>query len=215
MKRKEIRAHYYDYVVEKQKRPKSLKKFLKSIDLSKEDFFLKYESLDEVEADVWKNALKEILKSLKSSEEFMRYSSRERGLAFMYSWFECMSDNRDFFSASFCRKSACDSSSAHLKGFKKELKKFISEIIELGLKRSEFQNRGIQSKIMTQYFWSLFYLNLKSWKKQSQKKSKNKELWMDALIEKSMVFFFDSLAPNLFDTFLDMLKHQRSKKWKR
>ena len=38
---------------------------------------------------------------------------------------------------------------------------------------------------------------------------------MDALIEKSMVFFFDSLAPNLFDTFLDMLKHQRSKKWKR
>ena len=212
MKKKEICALYYDYVVEHKKHPKSLKKFLVIIDLSKDDFLVKFQNLKEVEQAVWKRALKDMLKVLKSSEEFARYSSRDRGLAFMYSWFELMSENREFFSMSRCFKSDCPSSGTELSGFKKEVKKFIAELIKLGLKRSEFQNRGIQSKMMEQYFWSLFHLNLKSWKQGSKKTCKKQDIWMDAMVEKSMVFFFDSLAPNLLDTFLDMLKHKRSKK---
>ena len=211
MKKKEICALYYDFVVEQKKRPKKLKKFLSHIDLPREDFLAKYSNLCEVEADVWKRSLKKIIKVLKSSEDFARYSSRDRGLAFMYSWFECMSENRHFFQVSKYIKPDCYSPRNECKGFQKEVKKFICELIDQGLKRSEFKNRGLEAKMMSQFFWSLFHVNLKSWQQRSKKSSQKNEVWMDAMIEKSMIFFFDSLAPNIFDTFVDMLKHRKSK----
>ena len=55
-------------------------------------------------------------------------------------------------------------------------------------------------------------MNVSSWKDCGSKKARKKaEDWMDAMVEKSMIFFFESLAPNLFDTLFDMLKHKRSK----
>ena len=74
----------------------------------------------------------------------------------------------------------------------------------------EFKNREFINKHMTKIFWPLFMQNLKLWSKKG-KKGRNEE-WMDALIEKSMTFFFDSLAPNLFDSLFDFLKHANSKK---
>lgn len=212
MKKKEISDKYYDYVITHKKAPKKLKKFLSHIDLSKEDFLIKFNGFEEVEQYAWKRALKDTLKSLKNSAEYIHYSSRDRGLAFMHSWFECMANNKEFFSQCKFSKTGSDKVCGELKGFKKELKKFIGELIDFGMTRGEFQNRGIQSKMISHYFWSLFHLNLSSWKRGLKKNSKKQDAWMDAMIEKSMVFFFDSLAPNLFDTFLDMLKHKRSKK---
>ena len=85
-------------------------------------------------------------------------------------------------------------------------KKFIKGIIKQGISSTEFKDRPMPPKYFADFFWSLYLVNLKNWNK------KKSEDWMDAMIEKSMVFFFDSLAPNLFDTFFDMLKHSRSKK---
>jgi hypothetical protein len=96
--------------------------------------------------------------------------------------------------------------------FKKLLKCFMKNLIKQGMSCQEFKDRGMKHNYMCDLFTGLFFMNLKQWKSCGQKKKNRKqEQHMDAFIEKSMVFFFDSLAPNLFDTFLDMMKHSRSK----
>ena len=79
------------------KGPCSLSKFLKASGIKRNQFKEKYDNLCEVESDVWKCAMCDTMESLEESIEFARYSSKDRGLAFIYSWFECMDLNKDFF----------------------------------------------------------------------------------------------------------------------
>jgi len=208
MKKKDIRKLYYDYVIEKKKAPVSLKKFLKFSSMTKSDFKEKYDHLSEVEADIWKHSLRDALCSLRESAEFAKYSCKDKGMAMMYTWFEFMDINKPFFKK--CSFMQGPLPMCHLMSFKKETKKFMKCLIKQGFSTSEFKDRSIPAKHFANFFWSLFLVNLKGWNKKKSKK-KNEE-WMDAMIEKSMVLFFDSLAPNLFDAFIDMLKHNRSKK---
>ncbi len=208
MKRKDIRKKYYDYVIEKKKAPASLKKFLKFSDIPKSEFKEKYDQLAEVEADIWKHSLKDALQSLRDSAEFAKYSCKDKGMAMMYTWFEFMDLNKPFFNR--CSFMQGPLPICHLIAFKKETKKFMKTLIKQGFNNSEFKDRSIPPKYFADFFWSLFLVNIKGWNKKKAKK-KNEE-WMDAMVEKSMVFFFDSLAPNLFDAFIDMVKHSRSKK---
>lgn len=217
MKKKAIRDKYFDYVTKKEKPPSSLRSFLKYAGLRKSQFLEKYDDLQEVESDIWRFALRDTLESLEKSVDFVRYSSKDQGLAFVYSWFECMDLNRDFFSNCKFMKMGPMASQKHLKRFKKRVDKFVKDMIKRGKSMSEFKDRGLPGDHMTKMFWSILCMNMSSWQKCKTKKCKSKqskkkaEDWMDAMVEKSMVFFFDSLAPNLFDTFFDMLKHKRSK----
>ena len=120
MKKKEICKLYYDYVIEHKKAPKKLKKFLLYASLTKEEFLLRFEDLHNLEQEVWRRAVKDVIKSLKASAEFSRYTTRDRGVSFMFTWFECLSDNRDFFASSLCSASKRDSVTCPLKGLKKE-----------------------------------------------------------------------------------------------
>lgn len=211
MKKKDIRKKYYDYVINHKKAPNSLNKFLSFAELKKKDFTQKYTSLNEVEADIWKHSLHQALLSLKESTEFANYSCREKGLAMMYTWFEYMDLNRCFFKKCHFLQNNRPFQPCLFKRFKKDAKKFIKSLVKSGYNTKEFKDRSIPPEFIANLFWGLFMMNLKSWKKKKGKKI-NKEEWMDAMVEKSMIFFFDSLAPNLIDTFADMLKHSRSKK---
>ncbi|MCM8536485.1 MAG: hypothetical protein NE334_11150 [Lentisphaeraceae bacterium] len=212
MKKSIIRDKYYKFVTKKKKAPATLNKFLSFAGLKKKDFHAKYKCLNEVEADIWKHSFRDIISSLESSNEFAHYTCRERGLAFMYGWFEFIDMNKQFFKKGKMLNSNYCEQSKNFKRCRKDLCKFIKKIMKKGAGNSEFKDRGIPPKFMAEFFWGIFYMNLKKWKKLSSKKNTKRDDWMDAMIEKSMVFFFDSLAPNLFDTFLDMLKHGRSKK---
>ena len=210
MKKKKIRQKYYDYVMEHLSPPLKLKAFVKFAGITKEDFYEKYESLRHVEMDIWKNSLKDVLRLLMNSDDYMSYNSRDRGMAFLYSWFEFMDENKCYF-----RNCRTLSSSQFVYGehdFKRMLKKFIRKIINDGKACQEFKERGIGNNHMESFFTSLFFMNVGEWRRWSKKSKKKQEFYMDALIEKSMTFFFESLAPNLFDTFVDLMKHRRGYK---
>lgn len=209
MKKKKVRKLYYEYIMEHKAPPHKLKAFLRFADLAKVEFHEKYDSLRDVELDIWKNGLKDVLSHLGSSPEFMSYNQRDRGLAFMYSWFEFMDENSSYFKncSSLNSRDFIYGSSE----FKKLLNRFIKALLKEGMACQEFKQRGMKDKYMCDFFTGLFFMNLKQWSKCGRKKKQKQEEYMDALIEKSMIFFFDSLAPNLFDTFVDLMKHRRSK----
>jgi len=209
MKKKEIRKHFYKYVVKNNGTPEKLKHFLKFAGITKEAFSKKYKSLKEVEIDILKTSLKDVLAHLIVSAEYQSYSHRNKGLSFMFSWLEFMDKNKKYF-----RKCQYFSSYQFMNGtdgFKSVLKTFAKNLIKEGINNKEFKDRGIPPRYMSDFFCNLFVMVLKQWQLNDCKKN-SKEEYIDALIEKSMLFFFDSLAPNLFDTFLDLMKHKRSKK---
>ena len=85
----------------------------------------------------------------------------------------------------------------------------MKQICRNGCMSDEFKQRDYVNDLLMKMFWPLFLQNLKMWAKKGRK---NDEEWMDALIEKSMTFFFDSLAPNIMDSLFDFLKHSKSLK---
>jgi hypothetical protein len=214
MKKKKIREHFYKYVIDHKGTPKKLKHFLKFADLSKDDFHEKYSSLKEVELDIWKSSLKDVLLCLNNSDDYDSYNHREKGLSFIYSWLEFMEQNKNYFRN--CSNFSPIDFMSGSNGFKKILTKFAESLVQGGISTQEFKDRGIPSKYMVNFFCGLFSMILKEWKcfpgKKKKKKKKKQEEFMDALVEKSMILFFDSLAPNLFDTFIDLMKHKRSSK---
>ena len=97
MRKRDIRHKYCRYVEDNKRPPAKLKKFLEYCGISKSEFKKKYDNLLDVEADIWRSSFKDILKTLRNSTEFGIYTSREKGLAMMYAWFEFMTDNSSFF----------------------------------------------------------------------------------------------------------------------
>ena len=205
MKKRQIRELYYKFILDKKRPPKSTKEFLKHSKIDAAKLHSKYHSLNEIEQDIWKKSLGDVIKCIHESSDYSSYSQREKAMALIYSWFEYMNVNARFFRNSLALNAT--DPSVILKDFRKIMKKFICGNFKQGKQMQEFMDRAMPSSFTESFFWSLVQMNLRSWKKANKHKQ---DEWMDAMLEKSMTFFFDSLAENIFDTFVEMIKHKKS-----
>ena len=208
MKKKEIRQAFHDFVVEHEKFPKSLKQLCKKQELDIELVKEKYDSLKEIEADIWLKSWNEVCKALYTSPSFDEFCAKEKILSHFYTWFEFMDSNKVFFKAAMKR----GQHECQIHKMKEPMLKAAKSLCNHASDEGSFKQRPFNSSLC-HALWPLFNEMLKMWFKTSKCKNKESELErMDAMVEKSMSFFFDMLAPNLFDTFFDMLKHQHGKK---
>ena len=152
----------------------------------------------------WNTIFTKTLNTCHHDEQFMEYSAREKMLAFVFTFLQNLNNSNppaflsllDKTSYPFLQKST-------LLSIKNDFMKFSDELLLDANNSGEVQARLFIAKYYDTLLWNAFVSILYFWKNDT---SENKEN-TDVMVEKTVHFTFDLLAPNALDSGIDLIQN--------
>jgi hypothetical protein len=192
---------YMDHLLLHGTRPSSVFKFCLDLGIKEEDFYNHFASFDSIERQLWKSFLDKTILRLTADESFTSFTSREKVLAFYYTFFEELKAFRSFVLLQMENYKKVEITPSFLKDFKLEFETFIESILNSGKDNGEVAKRPYLDKRYPQLFWFHMGFLLLFWKDDSAGFEKT-----DAAIEKSVNLAFDLIGKGAFDSVVDFAK---------
>lgn len=202
-KRAKIISAYQLHVLEHGKDPASVFKFTRELKMNEADFYAFFNNFTGVKRAVWQSLFSDTLQRLDSQEVYKDYSSREKLLAFFYTWVEELKKNRSYLLALYGghelpRRSLPE----ELKGFRADFKEYANGILQEGEASEEIAKRPYINEKYDEALWLQVLFVFRYWiKDQSEGFEKT-----DEAIEKSVNLAFDLMGKSALDTFVDFAK---------
>ena len=203
--KEKIRKAYTDYFEEKNTSPRSVADLMEFLGEEKEKFYEYYKNLNEIRKEIWGELFETVKEKVKAEKDYDRYSAREKMLAFYFLLVEELKTIRAFVKHDFRISKEKPFESYFLKDlktFRKGFMQFTDELLSEAIEKQEIKQRMFFEKRYRNILWKLTTGIIKFWvedKSESYERS-------DAMIEKSVNFVFDALAPNFIDSAFDLAK---------
>jgi hypothetical protein len=197
--RDKIVAAYIDYVLTEGKDPASIYAFAKQLKISEPDFYTHFVQFKDIDLHIWTDAIDSTIETLKNSEEYANYSSREKILGLFYTLIMALNQNRSYFIYSIGNRKPLFKNND---GIKSKITEFAKEVIQEGLSGNEIEERKFISDRYHEAVWmnTLFILNF--WMEDDSKEFAK----TDAAIEKSVNLIMELMGKSALDSILDLGK---------
>jgi len=195
----QIKNGYIDYVLTHDEQPKSVYSFVKKLKISESDFYEFYASFDSIEKNIWVEFIVETIDTLQQQEVWNAYSSRDKVLAFFYSYVEVLKKQRSFVIYSLSKQNRGFNTPQVLSGVKPIFEHFAEEIINEGIESTELADRKFFSRRYKDALWIQFAFILKFWINDDSAGFEK----TDEAIEKGINVTFDLFQPSPIDNLLD------------
>ncbi|MEJ2882526.1 TetR family transcriptional regulator C-terminal domain-containing protein [Pedobacter sp. GR22-6] len=195
----QIKNGYIDYVLTHDEQPKSVYSFVKKLKISESDFYEFYASFDSIEKNIWVEFTVETIDTLQQQEVWNAYSSRDKVLAFFYSYVEVLKKQRSFVIYSLSKQNRGFNTPQVLSGVKPIFEHFAEEIINEGIESTELADRKFFSRRYKDALWIQFAFILKFWINDDSAGFEK----TDEAIEKGINVTFDLFQPSPIDNLLD------------
>lgn len=192
---------YIEQVLEHGEAPASVWKFCKHLDVPEADFYKHFASLQALEGAIWAQLATRTIETLHADEDYAGYSTREKWLAFSFTYLENLKAYRSFALERFPRAESC-LCSGRLKKLEAAISEFAEEVIEAGKEEGTIADRGPLLQAYPKAFFghiiwiSHFFLD---------DESENFER-TDAAIEKSVNLAFDLVGNQVLDNIVDFAR---------
>ncbi len=195
----QIKNGYIDYVLTHDEKPKSVYSFVKKLKISEADFYNFYASFESIEKSIWVDLTAETIDTLQQQEVWAEYSSRDRMLAFFYSYIEVLKKQRSFIIYTLKNTKGSFSAPTIFSGVKPIFENFAENTINEGLESGELAERKFFSKKYKDALWLQFTFIVNFWIKDDSAGFEK----TDEAIEKGINVTFDlfqrSPIDNLFE----------------
>jgi hypothetical protein len=195
----QIKNAYIDYVLINDEKPKSVYSFVKKLKITEADFYEFYASFESIEKNIWVELTLETINAIEEQEVWSQYSSRERILAFFYSYVEVLKKQRSFIIYTLKSHISKFSTPDALSGVKPIFENFAEEIINEGLESGELANRKFLSKKYKDAVWLQFGFILNFWINDNSAGFEK----TDEAIEKGINVTFDLFERSPLDNLLE------------
>ncbi|MBI6118469.1 TetR family transcriptional regulator C-terminal domain-containing protein [Salegentibacter maritimus] len=193
---------YMDYVLEEEKRPKTVYKFCKENKMKEEEFYNFYGSLEGLQKGIWERFYEHTINVLQKSPEFETFSSREKMLTFFYTFFEMLTANRSYVLFSLKEHENQLKNLQQLKGLRKNVKSFAAELIEDANAEKNIQALQQPEKIFSEAAWVQLMFLMKFWMDDNSAQFES----TDVAIEKSVNTVFDVFDNTPLERVIDLGK---------
>lgn len=182
--------------------PKSIYAFCQKHDFNENEFYEVFASLDAVKNYIWVAFHKNCKKVLKENKSFSKYDSKEKFLAYLFSYFELLTLNRSYVLYALNEGHSLErlKNLKQLKDFRTHYLTFVKDTVLCNENESKIQE--LNDKLFSEGTWVQFLILLKFWiEDQSPKFEKT-----DIAIEKSVQAVFDLLQSNPLEKWIDLGK---------
>lgn len=197
-----IKEAYINHILENGARPASIFKFVKDLKIKEELFYDHFNSFDNVEKEVWSDIFGSTIQAIISDEVYNEYSSREKLLAFFYTWVEHLKSNRSFILQSVPKQMKPEITPYYLEHVRKGFKEWVGDLLLEAKETDEVTTRPIISDRYDDAIWLQFLFILGFWMKDDSKSFEK----TDAAIEKSVNLAFDLMGRGPLDAMVDFGK---------
>lgn len=195
----QIKKAYIDFVLTNDEQPKSVYSFVKKLKITEAEFYTFYASFESIEKMIWVELTTETIATLQEQEVWDEYSSRDKILAFFYSYVEVIKKQRSFVIYSLSKHQNRLATPTVLSGVKPIFEHFAETIINEGLDSGELADRKFLSKRYKDAVWLQFAFIVNFWINDDSEDFEK----TDEAIEKGINVTFDlfqrSPIDNLFE----------------
>ena len=193
---------YVDYVLTNGSKPPSVFKFCTDLGIREDEFYTHFGSFEGLEKQIWKNFIIRTTDRLKADKAYAAFSSREKILAFYYTFFEELKSSRSFILLQLENQKKLEIIPEFLKDFKSGYEAYIESVLHAGKTNGEVAKRPYLDKRYPQIFWLHMAFLLMFWKNDSSAGFEK----TDAAIEKSVNLAFDLIGKGAVDSVIDFAK---------
>ena len=193
---------YMDYVLEHEVVPKSVYKFCKANSIDESEFYQNFGSVEGVQKAIWKKFYANTEGLIAKNTEYDSFSNKDKMLTFFYSFFELLTLNRSYVLFILHKDKTLQQNMDQLKGLRKHVKGFASELIENGNANKTLKITKHSPKVFSEAAWLQFVFILKFWMDDDSAGFEKTDL----AIEKSITTVFDIFDNTPLDNIIDFGK---------
>lgn len=198
----QIIAMYMDYVLEHEVVPKSIYKFCKMNEIEEADFYKYFGSIAGIQKAIWSKFFTNTLSLMLKNKEYDEFSNKEKMLTFFYTFFEMLTLNRSYVLFALNQEQGMMKNLTQLKGLRRHLKAFASDLIEDGNVDKSFKITKHNPRLFSEGAWLEFMFVLKFWMDDDSASFEK----TDMVIEKSITTIFDVFDNTPLDNIIDLGK---------
>ncbi len=197
-----IQDEYVLYLLRNGKDPISVLQFAETIGIEDQEFYAHFNNFKSVEKAVWKSFIDQTIEVLHNDSEYSTYSSREKSLAFFYTFIEVLKQNRSLVLFRLDDIFTKRTIPFFLSDFFKSYNQYMKELLTEAMENQEIVARPIISDQYIQAYKLLMGYIMKVWINDSSSEYQT----TDAAIEKSVNLTFDLLQKGPLDAIIDFAK---------
>ncbi|PKQ46207.1 TetR family transcriptional regulator C-terminal domain-containing protein [Confluentibacter flavum] len=186
---KDIITFYMDYVLEHNEHPKSVYAFAKANNFEESLFYTHFGSFEAIEKHVFKVFFENTITVLEKNEDYKTYDSRNKLLAFYFTFFENLTANRSYVVYAFNKHKNSLKNLDVLSELKRHFSKYIDQLGIETLDIKQAQIEKLQNKAISESAWIQLLVTMKFWMDDTSASFEK----TDIFIEKSINTSFDIL----------------------
>ncbi|WP_192821373.1 TetR family transcriptional regulator C-terminal domain-containing protein [Rufibacter sp. LB8] len=201
--RERIIQEYVHHVLEHGREPASVYKFAQSLGISEEEFYNYFSSFQGVKEGLWEQIFDQTYSSMHAQAVYTQYNSKEKLLAFYYTWLEVLKKHRSFLLVAYpLPESLRKMPSPELKAFKTKFQAFVQELVLQGKEAGLLADRKFFSDRYPDALWLETLFIFQFWLRDTSQGFEK----TDAAIEKSVTLAFDLMGRTAVDSLVDFAK---------
>ena len=197
-----ILKSYREYVLTKGHAPASVFQFMRELNQEEGDFYTYFASFGALEKHLWRSYIDETIETLHGDSAYADYSAREKMLAFYFTLFELLKNDRSYVTYSLGHIRNPEIMPNVLKLFRAEFMDFVSDLLNQGREQEEVIDRPVISNRYKDGIWLQMMFLLRFWLEDDTTGFAG----TDAAIEKSVNLSFELMGRGPLDQMIDFVK---------
>lgn len=193
---------YKDLSVENGRFPVSILAVCTEAGVERPDFGRHYSNLAEVQEAIWQDYFLSTINAIEASEPYAEYMVREKLLAFYFTFFEELGDDRDFVVMFADQMGVWNYNPRCLTSLKPLFLAFVAELVEEGKMVEEVAERYVMGGDYPGWHWPQLLYLINFWMNDKSEAYAR----TDMAIEKAVNFGFDVMGRNVFDSAFDLAR---------
>ena len=198
----DIISFYMDYVLEHNEHPKSVYAFAKLNNFEESLFYNHFGSFEVIEKQVFKAFFENTINVLEKNEDYNAYDSRNKLLAFYFTFFENLTANRSYVMYALNKHKNSLKNLSVLSELKRHFSKYIDQLGIETLDIKQAQIEKFQTKAISESAWIQLLITMKFWLDDTSPSFEK----TDIFIEKSVNTSFDVLNIQPLKSVIDLGK---------
>jgi len=183
----DIISFYMDYVLEHNEHPKSVYAFAKANNFEESLFYNHFGSFEAIEKHVFKAFFENTITVLEKNEDYVAYDTRNKLLAFYFTFFENLTANRSYVLYALNKHKNSLKNLSVLSELKRHFSKYIDQLGIETLDIKQAQIEKFQTKAISESAWIQLLITMKFWLDDTSPSFEK----TDIFIEKSVNTRFD------------------------
>ena len=193
---------YKELSLESSRFPVSINAVCERAEVERPVFHKHFVGLATVQEAIWQGFFMSTINSIEASEVYAEYMVREKLLAFYFTFFEVVSDDRAFVELFSEQMGVWNYNPRCLMGMKPLFLAFLTELVEEGKEVEEVAERYVMGGDYPGWHWPQFLYLVNFWlgdKSEGYART-------DQAVEKAVNFGFDVMGRNVLDSAFDLAR---------